>query len=137
MPSFASVLAETDRYIMNAKDGILYINLHFDSHTEYASLISDRGDNAVLRLTLKRQMPVYIRLPSWSQSVNINAQDKPVPFSVENGYVAIKTSDIKTDTVIEIIYDLPEQITVEKAWRSGIAYEIHWKGNDITDVIIK
>ncbi|MHB1152695.1 MAG: hypothetical protein ACYCWE_16270 [Eubacteriales bacterium] len=133
----ASVLAETYRYIMNVKDGSLYINLHFDSHTEYASLISDRGDNAVLRLTLKRQIPVYIRLPSWSQLIKINAQDIAVPFSVKNGYALIETSDIKADTVIEITYDLPEQITVEKAWRSGIAYEIHWKGNDITDVVIK
>lgn len=135
----ASVLAETDRYIMSVKDGALYINLHFDSHTEHASLISEFGDDARLLLTLRRRMPVYIRIPSWCppQSFHISVRDQTVAFTVGNGYAAVEASAVPAEAVITVTYDLPERVTAEKTWRSGISYEIHWKGNDISDVILK
>ena len=123
-------------------EGASYVMMHFDYETEGLSMVSERGERGTLRIEVKSDRDVYLRLPLFKVASRaekdpaaheISVNGKAADYTLtEDGYFAHLVGLKAGDTVV-LTYDLPEE-TTQETHTNGVTYTIRWKGDEIVKV---
>ena len=125
-------LTDIYRHIAVAEAGGLRINFALAFEDERVTITVQRGDEAIVTVTVKVRSNVLVRIPGWAppESVRVTAGDKPV-LSRAGNYALIPESE--TPGMIRLCYALPVRRTVERT-STGQEYHFSWRGDEIVGV---
>lgn len=111
------------------------VNLHFDAEDEALKMISTRGQEAKLTVTVKQRDNVLIRIPGWAPepSIRLAIDGKTCPLRRTGAFAWIPADVLKIGSEIELSHGLPERHT-EEEMPSGRRYRFMWQGDEITGI---
>lgn len=128
-------LCDVYSHILTPTTNGVRVNLHFNAENETLKVISTRGKDAKLKVTVKQRDNVLIRIPSWTpeSSIRFKIDGKTRPIKCNNAFARIPAEILKIDSIIELSYDLPMRNT-EEEMPSGRRYRFKWRGDEITGI---
>ena len=111
------------------------VNLHFDAENEHLNVVSTRGRQAKVEITVKRRGNVMIRIPGWApeSSIRLYVDGNIQPLRRKGIFAWIPAEALKSGDKIEFVFDLPERRT-EEEMPSGRRYRFTWRGDEITGI---
>jgi len=117
-PNIARVIASIDRYIYGASEDTAWINQYI---TGGAIFRADGGEVSVVVESgfpwkggvmigtgtgVSRKMTMKLRQPSWSDSLMIEVNGKPLEYEVEPGTYLTLTREWNNNDTVELIFDM-------------------------------
>ncbi|MFA6564882.1 MAG: hypothetical protein WCV00_23455 [Verrucomicrobiia bacterium] len=134
---FAAVLHSLadfhEHIVTRAANGVLSVNLHFDTATPALTVRSKRGTNATLLITPKQRCDLRIRVPAWAarESVRLAIADKPLPLRWEGSFLIVARNDVTAGSAITLQHNLPQRQTVEEMPVSHRKFHLTWRGDEV------
>jgi hypothetical protein len=128
-------LCDIHQHIITRTPAGIRVNLHFDAENETLRMISTRGQEAKVTVTVKRPDNVLIRIPGWAPepSIRLAVDGKTCPLRRTGVFVWIPVDALKIGSEIELSHDLPERYT-DEVMPSGRRYRFKWLGDEITGI---
>ena len=128
-------LCDIHSHILTRTATGIRVNLHFDTENETLRMISTRGQEAKVTVTVKRPDTVLIRIPGWAPdpSIRLAVDGKTCPLRRTGVFVWIPVDALKIGSEIELSHDLPERYT-DEVMPSGRCYRFKWLGDEITGI---
>jgi hypothetical protein len=134
---FAAVLHSLadfkDHIVTAADDGSASVNLYFAADTPSLTVHPQRGEDATLRVTMKRRCDLRIRVPGWvsRESVQLSLDDRPLPLRWEGPFVAVSKTAAHDGSTVLLKHDLPAHQTVEEMPISRRKFQLAWRGDKV------
>jgi hypothetical protein len=134
---FAAVLHSLadfqEQIVTTASDGVVSVNLHFETDTPTVTTQAKRGANATLLITPKRRCELHIRVPAWAprESVRLDIAGQALPLRWKGSFLTIASDDVAPGGVITLQHDLPPKQTVEEMPISHRKFVLDWRGDEV------
>src|SRR5438067_1723442 len=103
---FAAVLHSLSDFqehiVTTAAEGVVSVNLHFDTDTAAVAVRSTRDAQATLTVTPKQNCGLRIRVPGWASrdSVRLSVADKPAPLKWDGAYLTLSKKDLSGREIV-------------------------------------
>jgi hypothetical protein len=124
-------LCDVYNHIAYTTDDETYLVYHFDYQNDKISVESKREDKAEIKITIKDNTSLNVRIPSWATNVVVKVNGTQRTVQQDDIYAAI--GQVNKDDVVVVTFDLPEKTTYE-THINGVTYQLRWKGDEITGV---
>lgn len=111
----------------------IHLNLLFSAKTPYADVTSHLPVEGRLEIDLKARGALWVRMPQNIEAGTFSVQcgNTALPFIICNGYAVLPVQEAGTALTISF---QPAQ-KVEQEYIHHIPYEVHWYGEQVTDVL--
>ncbi len=119
--------------VTTSPEGVVSVNLHFDIDTPSVSVRSVRGAEAALRITVKKEAPLRVRVPGWASrdSVRLTSSGKELPLRWDDAFLVVGGGTVKAGSEILLRHDLPLKHTVEEMPVSHRRFHLTWRGDEV------
>lgn len=114
------------------------INMNFDIDSDQVNIQVTADEMRKVKVSMKKLATLKIRVPGWvdKTKVQLKIDGINVKNKVWDGqYIIIGKNDLNDKSVIELIYDLPETVTVEIMKVSKKEFRLTWKGDEVVNCI--
>lgn len=117
-------------FITEKEDGI-YVSLHFSGDCAAATVVAERSDVQITRITPHVAKPLYIRIPAWcdGSSIRVSVEDGDVEYLRKGVWLVV--NGVNAGKTVEISFDLPTRESFGKTWVSDQHYKLCWKGDTL------
>jgi hypothetical protein len=127
----------TDVYanVVTRETGGLKVNLHLTCDRPEAEVVSERGEEARVRVRPKVPGNVLLRVPGWAprESLRLTVGGREYPLRFVGGYLLIGGEKLQGGEEIALTHALPERMSTER-FRSGAEYHLAWRGDEVVGV---
>lgn len=135
---FAAVLhslTDFHEHIVTAsRDGVVSVNLHFDTETPAVKITSMRGAKATLEILPKQPCDLRIRMPAWASrnTVQLTIAENLVPLSWDGAFLTVARKEVVEGRAVVLHHDLPARQTTEEMPTSHRRFDLTWRGDEVT-----
>lgn len=113
----------------------LAVNLHLTAETAHASVVSQRGEGAVLTVRPFVRGNVLIRVPTWvpRASLRVAVDGLPTEARCVGPWLLIPRETVTPGDAITVRHALPERDSTE-TFGSGASYRLRWRGDEVIGI---
>jgi len=110
----------------------LTVNFHFDYENDEIQIISERDRDATVRITVKNQQNIMVRIPKWTptDSVQFTVNGNLITPLMIGNFAYLPRQLFPGEVILK--YGLPVNTVMEKT--GGVEYKIVWRGDDVIGI---
>ena len=125
-------MVDVYRHIAVTRPEGIEVLLHQEYEDENVRVETAREEQGMVRVTMKREGTLAIRIPQWvpDESIQVTKNGKKAKYEKDQYFARLKSQP--AGTVIELRYALPEYETKETD--QGVEYTVYWKGDDVVGI---